>query len=83
MQVGNILPVYYNLMDFQNGEGQTISHVDSKQDLGFWCISALNPSLQLQRAVSKAMKALELIKRTIKIFNITSLSKLYKTYVHI
>ena len=29
LQVGNTLPVDYKLMDFQNGERKTISHVDS------------------------------------------------------
>ena len=81
MQVGNTLSVDYNLMDYQNGERKTISHIDSEQDLGVWCSADLKPSLQCQHAVSKAMKALGLIKRTFKFFNITSLSKLYKTYM--
>ena len=71
----------YNLMDYQNGERKSISHVDSEQDLGIWCTADLKPSFQCQQAVSKAMKVLGLIKRTLKFFNTTSLSKLYKTYV--
>ena len=81
MQVGNTLPIDYNLMDYQNGERKSISHVDSEQDLGIWCTADLKPSFQCQQAVSKAMKVLGLIKRTFKFFNTTSLSKLYKTYV--
>ena len=50
-------------------------------DLGIWYTADLKSSLQCRHAVSKAMKALGLIKRTFKYFNIYSLSKLYKTYV--
>ena len=82
MQVGNTLSVDYNLMDYQNGERKSISHVDSEQDLGIWCTADLQPSFQCQQAVSKAMKVLGLIKRTLKFFNTASLSKLYKTDVH-
>jgi len=82
MQVGNTLSVDYSLMDYQNGERIAISHVDSEQDLGIWCTADLKPSFQYQHAVSKAVKGLGLIKRTFKYFNITPLSKLYKTYVH-
>ena len=80
MQVGNTLAVDYNLMDYQKGERKTISHVDKEQDLGIWCTADLKPTLQYQHAVSKAMKALGLIK-TFKYFNTKSLAKLYKTYV--
>ena len=53
-------------MDYQNGVRKAISHVDVEQDLGVWCTVDLQPrpSLQCQYAVSKAMKALGLIKRT-------------------
>ena len=78
MQVGNTLAVDYNLMDYQKGERKTISHVDKEQDLGIWCTADLKPTLQCQHAVSKAMKALGLIK---SIFNTKSLVKVYKTYV--
>ena len=73
MKVGNTLSVDYNLMDYQNGERKSVSHVDSEQDLGIWCTADLKPSFQCQQAVSKAMKVLGLIKRTFKIFNTTSL----------
>ena len=81
MQVGNTLSVDCNLMDYQNEERKSISHVDSAQDLGIWCTADLKPSFQCQQAVSKAMKDLGLIKGTFKFFNTASLSKLYKTYV--
>ena len=32
MQVGNTLPVDYNLMDYQNGERKTICHVEKEQE---------------------------------------------------
>ena len=39
--------------------------------LGIWCTADLKPhSLQCQHAASKAMRALGLIKRTFKYFNI-------------
>ena len=81
LQVGNTLSVDYNLMDYQNGDRKSISHVDSEQGLGIWCIADLKPSFQCQQAVSKAMKILGLIKRTFKIFNTPSLSKLNKIYI--
>ena len=81
LQVGNTFSVDYNLMDYQDGVRRTINHVDNEQDLGVWCTADLKPSLQCQHAVSKAMKALGLIKRTFKFFSTVSLSKLYKTYV--
>ena len=56
MQVGNTLCVDDNLMDYQNGQRKSISHVDSEQDFEIWCKADLKPSLQCQHAVSKAMK---------------------------
>ena len=67
--------------NYQKGERITISHVDKEQDHGIWCTADLKPTLQCQHAVSKAMKALGLIKRTFKYCNTKSLVKLYKTYV--
>ena len=55
-QVGNTLCVDNNLMDYQNGQRKSISHVDSEQNLEIWCKADLKPSLQCQHAVSKAMK---------------------------
>ena len=81
MQVGNSPSVACNLMDYQYGERKIICHVDEEQDFGIWCTVDLKPFLQCQHAASKAMRALRLIKRTFKCFNIKSLSKLYKTYV--
>ena len=49
-------------MDYQNGVRKTISHVDNEQDLGVWRTADLKPSLQCQHVVSKATKALGLIK---------------------
>ena len=82
MQVGNSPSVACNLMDYQCGERKIICHVDEKQYIEIWCTADLKSSLQCQHAASKAMRALRLIKRTFKYFNIKSLSKLYKTYVH-
>ena len=84
MQVGNLSCVDYNLMDYDCGERKNICHVDKEMDLGIWCTADLKSSLQCRHAVSKAMKALGLIKRTFKYFNIYSLSKLYRLMsVHI
>ena len=81
MQVGNFLAVDYNLMDHSCGERKVIKHVAEEKDLGIWCTANLKPTAQCRSAVSKAMKALGLIKRTFKYFNAKSLPKLYKTYV--
>ena len=82
MQVGNSPSVACNLMDYQYGERKIICHVDEEQYFGIWCTADLKPFLQCQHAASKAMRALRLITRIFKCFNIKSLSKLYKTYVH-
>ena len=55
MQVGNSPSVDYNLMDYQCGEKNIISHVDEEQDLRIWCAADLKPSLQCQHAASKTM----------------------------
>ena len=84
LQVGNTLSVDYNLMDCQNSEKnyQLCSLLHNEQDFEVWCTDNLKLSLQCQHAVSKAMKALWLIKETFKYFNTVSLSKLYKAHVH-
>ena len=66
IQVGNSPSVAYNLIDYQCGERNIISHVDEEQNLGIWCTADLKSSLQCQHAASKAKRAFGLIKRTFK-----------------
>ena len=70
MQVGNMLSVDYNLMDYQNGERKTICHVEKEQDRGIWCTFDLKPSLQCQHAVSKALKAFNQPNQVLRIIKI-------------
>ena len=51
------------------------------KDLGMWCTSEMKPSLQVQKAIAKAMQTLSMIKRTFKYLSKDSFLFLYRTYI--
>ena len=58
-----------------------ISRVTEEKDLGTGCTSEMKPSLQVQKAVAKAMQTLGMMKRSFKYLSKDSFLFLYKTYI--
>ena len=55
--------------------------MDCENDLGIWLSSTLRPSVQCQKAYSKAMQSLVTIKQSFKYITRDSFNILYKTYI--
>ena len=60
MSFGSTTTTLYNLTDANNQHNLSIT--DCKKDLGIWLSSTLRPSVQCQKAYSKAMQSLATIK---------------------
>ena len=59
------------------------SGATEEKDLGIWCTSEMKLSLQVQKAVAKAMQTLGMIKRSFKYLSKDSFLFLYRTYIRL
>ena len=78
-----IITTLYNLTAASNNQ-HNLSTTDCEKDLGIWLSSTLcplGPSVQCQKAYSKAMQSLATIKRSFKYITQDSFNILYKTYI--
>ena len=57
--------------------------VTEAKDLDVWCTSKMEPSLQVQKAVAKAIQTLGMMKRSFKYLSKDSFLFLYKTYIRL
>ena len=80
MSIGSTTTTLYNLTDANNNQ-HNLFITDCKKDLGIWLSSTLHPSVQCQKAYSKAMQSLATIKRSFKNITQDSFNILYKTYI--
>ena len=80
MSIGSTTTTSYNLTDASNNQ-HNLSTTNCEKDLGIWLSSTLRPSVQCQKAYSKAMQSLATIKRSFKNITQDSFNILYKTYI--
>ena len=66
LQLGNSSPANYYLSSPNGFFRSLICKVTEEKDLGVWCTSDMKPSLQVQKAVTKAMQTLGMLKRSFK-----------------
>ena len=66
LQLGNSSPANYYLSSPDGFFRSLICKVTEEEDLGVWCTSDMKPSLQVQKAVTKAMQTLSMLKRSFK-----------------
>ena len=81
LQLGNCSPANYYLSNSDGFSGSLICKVTEERDLGVWCTSDMKPSLQVQKAVTKAMQTLSMLKRSLKFLSRDSFLFLYRTYI--
>ena len=80
MSIGTKPVTSYSIVDISN-VSHSLSTTDCEKDLGVWISSTMQPSTQCQKAYSKAMQSLAIIKRTFKFVSKESFNILYKTYI--
>ena len=78
IQLGNSSPINYYLYGPNECSRSLISRVIEEKDLGIWCTSKMKPSLQVQKALAKAMQTLSMLKRSFKYLSKDSFLFLYK-----
>ena len=81
LQLGNPIPTNYYLHNPNECSRSLISRATEEKDLGIWCTSEMKPSLQVQKAVAKAMQTLGMIKRSFKYLSKDLFLFLYRTYI--
>ena len=73
LQLGNSSPANYYLSSPDGFFRSLICKVTEEKDLGVWCASDVKPSLQVQKAVTKAMQTLGMLKRSFKFLSIIAI----------
>ena len=81
LQLGNSSPANYYLSSPDGFFRSLICKVTEEKDLGVWCTSDMKPSLQVQKAVNKAMQTLGILKRSFKFLSRDLFLFLYRTYI--
>ena len=81
LQLGNSSPANYYLSSSDGFSRPLICKVTEEKDLGVWCTSDMKPSLQVQKAVTKAMQTLSMLKRSFRFLLRDSFLFLYRTYI--
>ena len=66
LQLGNSILANYYLSSPDGFFRSLICKVTEEKDLGVWCTSDMKPSLQFEKAVTKAMQTLGMLKRSFK-----------------
>ena len=77
----SIVTVNYYLHNPNECSRSLIFGATEEKDLGVWCTSEMKPSLQVQKAVAKAMQTLGMIKRSFKYLSKDSFLFLYSQTV--
>ena len=81
LQLGNSSHANYYLSSPDGFFRSLICKVTEEKDLGVWCTSDMKPSLQVQKAVTKAMQTLGMMKRSFKFLSRDLFLFLYRTYI--
>ena len=81
LQLGNSSPANYYLSSPDGFFRSLTCKVTEEKDLGVWCTSDMKPSLQVQKAVTKAMQTLGMLKRSFKFLSRDLFLFLYRTYI--
>ena len=81
LQLGNSSPANYYLSSPDGFFRSLICKVTEEKDLGVYCTSDMKPSLQVQKAVTKAMQTLGMLKRSFKFLSRELFLFLYRTYI--
>jgi len=79
--LGNSIPANYYLSNPDDLSRSLICRVTEEKDLGAWCTNDMKASLQVQKAVAKAMQTLGMLKRSFKFLSKDLFLFLYKTYI--
>ena len=81
LQLGNSSPANYYFSSPDGFFRSLICKVTEEKDLDVWCTSDMKSSLQVQKAVTKAMQTLDMLKRSFKFLSRDLFLFSYRTYI--